>query len=66
MRQHPDEPLPPDVLRLVEGIALTLAQEHHVAELRGKGLPNEADSGSDRGRTAASEVSKQAFAHRVG
>jgi len=37
-RQCP-EPLSPDVLRLVEGIALTLAQEHHAAELRGKELP---------------------------
>jgi hypothetical protein len=33
-----EKPLSPDVLRLVEGIALTLAQEHHAMENAGKGL----------------------------
>lgn len=34
-----EKPLPPDLLRLVEGIALTLAQEHHALENGGKVLP---------------------------
>lgn len=33
-----ETPLPADVLRIVEGIALALAQEHHAAETQGKGL----------------------------
>lgn len=36
--RQPEEPVSPDVLRVVEGIALTLAQEHHAMENQGKGL----------------------------
>jgi hypothetical protein len=46
IRQHP-EPLPADLLRIVEGIALALAQEHHAMENAGKGLFAEARLRSD-------------------
>ena len=42
-----ETPLPPDVLRLVEGIALTLAQEHHALEIAGKPLSTPRAIGSD-------------------
>jgi hypothetical protein len=50
-RQHPDF-LPPDVLRLVEGIALTLAAEHHAAEIAARGLPNAERVRLDEGSVA--------------
>jgi hypothetical protein len=31
-QRQPEESLPPDILRIVEGIALALAQEHHAME----------------------------------
>jgi hypothetical protein len=49
---RPDEPLSPDVLRLVEGIALTLAQEHHAMENAGKGLSKIAEPRFDPWRHA--------------
>ena len=51
-RQH-QEPLSPEILRLVEGIALTLAQEHHALEIAGKGL-GEDDERREDGRLAES------------
>jgi hypothetical protein len=47
-RATPRSPLDPDVARLVEGIALTLAAEHHALEIAQGGLPCIADMGSDR------------------
>lgn len=44
------EPLNADVARLVEGIALTLAAEHHALENGGKGLSGAAGLGSDAGQ----------------
>jgi hypothetical protein len=50
--RQPEAPLDPDILRLVEGIALTLAQEHHAMENAPKRL-----SSNDRVRfDAAREV----------
>lgn len=47
IRQHP-EPLPADLLRIVEGIALALAQEHHAMENAAKTLFPDARLPSDR------------------
>jgi hypothetical protein len=44
-----ETPLPPEILRLVEGIALALAQEHHALESAGKSLFPGATIGSDNG-----------------
>jgi hypothetical protein len=46
IRQHP-EPLPADLLRIIESIALALAQEHHAAENAGKSLFADARLRSD-------------------
>jgi hypothetical protein len=43
-----EKPLPPEIARLVEGIALALAQEHHALEISGNGLFNPVDGRSDR------------------
>ena len=47
-----ETPLPPEILRLVEGIALALAQEHHALEIAGKGLCAGPGMGSDQGEPA--------------
>jgi hypothetical protein len=47
IRRHP-ESLPADLLRIVEGIALALAQEHHAMENRGKTLFRKPALPSDR------------------
>jgi hypothetical protein len=39
-------PLDPDIARLVEGIALTLAAEHHALEIA-QGLSRQSEIGSD-------------------
>jgi hypothetical protein len=43
----PPESLDPGLLRLVEGIALTLARKHHALEMSTKALPQSAEIGSD-------------------
>lgn len=43
---HGRDPLDPDIARLVEGIALTLAAEHHALEVA-QGLPCRPEMGSD-------------------
>jgi hypothetical protein len=48
--RKPEIPVSPDLLRLVEGIALTLAQEDHARETQGKGL------GGDRERREDAEA----------
>ncbi len=42
-----EQPLPPEILRLVEGIALTLAQEHHALDSAGKSLSKVGPERSD-------------------
>ena len=47
-QRQPEESLPPDILRIVEGIALALAQEHHTMENAEKGLSGAKRQGFDR------------------
>jgi hypothetical protein len=54
-----ETPLPLDVLRLVEGIALTLAQEHHALEIAGKPLSKANESRSNDGLRGVDERATQ-------
>jgi hypothetical protein len=53
--RQPEKPLHPDILRLVEGIALSLAQEHHALKIAGKGLGGDDDVRSDKRQNSGSE-----------